>query len=187
MLAFEMVDIETHTIGLGAANARLESTEMALHDMSEPLHQIVDDMYAHTRNWMDSWGDGTYDPLEPSTVADKLRLGYTDPTRPLYGTGKLLESASTPAGPYSLHDTAQMEAWIGVDWNRDGWNIPALHQTGVPWELVHRRAYVTRTGKSVRATSYMWHLPQRPIFTIDEALMRAGGEEILAHIHNPLA
>lgn len=184
---FAIVDVDAHWVGRDEAQQRLHTMEAALADMRGPLREIVSEMYAHTKEWMDSWGDGTYDPLSPSTIADKMRLHYDDPARPLFATGELLESASTPAGPFSAHDVYEHEAWIGVDWERDGWNIPALHQEGVPWRVVHRRSYVTRAGKHVGAATYLWHLPARPIFTIDDELVSFGGDEIVAHVFNPLA
>lgn len=184
---FQIIDIDSYTVGIDAARARIHSMQAALKDMHEPLKQIVDEMYTSTREWMDSWGDGTYDPLSPSTIANKTRMGVDDPTRPLFQTGELLESASTGEGPYSVHDLGGMEAWIGVDWERDGWNIAALHQTGVPWRIVHRRGYFRRDGKYVSATSYLWHLPSRPIYHVDEALLEAAADEIVEHVWNPMA
>jgi hypothetical protein len=180
-----IVDIEAHCVGLDRADFLLDHMFAALEDMSGPIGRIEDDMYAHTAQWMMSEGDGSYTPLEASTIRNKIRMGYPDAGKPLFATGALYASASTKAGPYSLHDVGRTEGFIAVDWERDGWNIAALHQYGVGEELVHRRAYVTRAGHHVPATSYMWHLPARPIFTITEALVALGDDHIVDHVFQP--
>jgi hypothetical protein len=70
--------------------------------------------------------------------------------------------------------------------DRDGWNIAALQQYGVPWERVHRRAYETKSGHHIKATSYMWHLPPRPMLVATEELLQDGADRIVDHVFNPL-
>jgi ligand-binding SRPBCC domain-containing protein len=71
--------------------------------------------------------------------------------------------------------------------DRDGWNIPALQQLGVPWRIVNRRAYTTHSGERVAATSYWWHLPARPFWKATDELADEGANRIVAWVYNPLA
>lgn len=189
-VAFAVADIDMYTFGLAEADLTLIEIRRALENMHEPLEQIIRDMERHTLAQFESRGWESGDPwaaLDPSTVAEKERHGAPFPDWPLVDTGAMMESATSPVGPYSEGATLRSEAWMGVDWERDGWQIPALHQEGVPWELVHRRAYVTRDGRHIPATSYMWHLPARPIFTLTDTLVEEAEDQIVAHIFNPLA
>lgn len=180
----QITDVRSWTVGLDKALDRLDKMMAAFEDMQPATDAILDAFHNHTAAWMGSEGDGTYDPLSPSTVRNKAAAGYPAPERPLFATGTLYASA-IGKGPWTVEDTTRSQAFEALDWMRDGWNIPALHQEGVPWRMVHRRAYVTRTGKHMPAADYMWHLPARPIFTIDELFVQRSEQTIVDHIFNP--
>jgi hypothetical protein len=185
---FEIVDIDTYTVGLDRARLMLHELEAALADMHGVLEDIIGDFHRQTLAQFASDGGvlgEPWEPLEPGTVAEKAASGSLFPEWPLVDTGKMMASA-TGDGPYSVTDIADQAAALSLDWERDGYNIPLLHQLGVPERLVHRRAYVTRTGKRIRATSYMWHLPSRPFWGFTEALADEGIDRIADHLWGPL-
>lgn len=184
---FVMVDVDTALIGRDRAVARLDSLDLALHDMRGPLRGVISDLHRQSDAQFASLGSaaGTpWDPLDPSTVSGKMRMGYPFPGWPLVATGALMASAHG-TGPYDYGSTADMSATFGLNMPRDGWNIAALQQFGVPWERVHRRAYTTRLGHHIRATSYMWHLPSRPMIVSTQGIADAGMNRIVAHIWSP--
>lgn len=190
MAVVEIGTIDAHVIGWADAEARLHAMERALENMHEPLEGIVRDVERHTLEQFETWGAISGDPwaaLDPSTVSEKAREHDPTPDWPLVATGALLESATSPVGPFSEGETLESEAWLGVDWERDGYQIPVLHQQGVPWTEVHRKAYTRADGTPVKATSYMWHLPARPIYTVTDELADKGATRIEAHVFNPLA
>jgi hypothetical protein len=181
---FTVIDVESFCLGLHEADARLESMFAALEDMHVPIREIEEDMYAHTAEWMDSSGEGSYTPLEESTIRNKIRMGYPDAGKPLFASGALFESASTPAGPYSTDvEVMRMEGTLGVDWEKDGYNIALLHHIGVPERLVTQHRH-HKDGKPYTVT-FPWHLPSRPIFTVTEALAQAGANHIVDHVFQP--
>lgn len=190
MPVVEIGTIDTQLVGwTPGADDRLEAIEAALEDMHRPLVEIRDDVYDHTLEQFASWGAESGDPWEhlaPSTIAEKSAHHYPAPEWPLVATGELMDSASTETGPFSEGEVLTSEAWIGVDWERDGYQIPVLHQEGVPWEVVHRRAYTRSDGTDVKATSYLWHLPSRPIFTVTDELADQGLDHIVAYVFNPI-
>lgn len=189
MLGFEIASIDTHCVGLAAADEHLQALEVALRDMHEPLEGIVDDLHHQASAQFATLGmaaDTPWDPLDPTTVRDKIRMGYPAPGWPLVATGELRDAAVNGA-PYGYGETGMFEATFGLDMERNGWNIAALQQFGVEPRIVNRRAYTTHTGKHVRATSYLWHLPSRPMLVASEGLLHDGADRIAAHIWNPLA
>lgn len=186
---FEILDIDTYTVGLDAAQRMLHELEAALADMHGPLEEIVEDFHRQTLAQFVSEGAVLGDPwdaLEESTVAEKASTGALFPEWPLVDTGRMMESATSNEGPYSVGEIGDEQATLSLDWERDGYNIPLLHQLGVPRRMVHRRAYVTHTGKHVAATSYMWHLPSRPFWGVTDALADEGIDHIAAHLWGPL-
>jgi hypothetical protein len=190
MPVVEIGSIDTHLAGWTAAEARLHAMERALENMHDPLEGIVGDVHRHTLEQFASWGDvsGTpWEPLAASTIREKEAHHYPAPGWPLVATGALMASATTSEGPFSEGEVLEQEAWLGVDWEEGGYQIPVLHQEGVPWTEVHRRAYTRADGVEVGATSYMWHLPARPIFTVTDELADKGAARIAAHVWNPLA
>lgn len=185
----EIVDIESHLFGLAHAEATLAGIEYRLEHMHPALEGIVRDVERHTLEQFESRGSVSGDPwaaLEPGTVREKTREGWPTPDWPLVRSGALLESATSPVGPFSRQEVLDSEAALGIDWDRDGWQIPVLHQEGVPWREVHRRAYTRADGTHVAGASYMWHLPARPIFTVTDQLADQGAERIAVYIFNPL-
>lgn len=183
---FEMVDVDSHFVGRTEAKARLDAMSAALANMHEPLAGIIRAMERHTVAQFESRGGASgdlWEALEPSTIREKM--GHPDPEWPLVASGALMESATSPIGPYSEGATLNSEAWIGVDWQRDGWQIAALHQEGVPWREVTQHRH--HKDGSAYQVSYMWHLPSRPIYTITDELVDDGADRIIAHIYNPLA
>ena len=189
-VAFEIATVDTHVYGLTAADARLAWIDHALHHMHGVMEGIVSDVHRQTLAQFASEGGALGDPwapLDPSTVEDKTQEGYLFPGWPLVASGKMMDSATSNDGPYSVGATLEHEAWLSLDWERDGYNIPALHQTGVPWRIVHRRAYTTKAGEQVPATSYWWHLPARPFWRATDMLGDEGVDRIVAWVFNPLA
>lgn len=183
---FEMVDVDSHWVGRTEAQARLDAMSAALENMHEPLAGIMRDMERHTLDQFETRGGASgdlWEALEPSTIREKM--GYPDPSWPLVRTGELLESATSPVGAFSEGATLDSQAWMGVDWERDGWQIAALHQEGVPWREVTQHRH--RKDGSVYEVTYLWHLPARPIFMITEELVSEGADRIVAHVWNPLA
>jgi hypothetical protein len=188
MLDVEFIDIDSQLVGADRARARLDAIEAALADMHGPISQVIDDLHHQTDLQFSSLGVAAatpWDPLDPSTVADKTRMGYPTPDWPLVATGELRESALGD-GPYDYGVTTEQEAIFGLDMPRNGYNIAALQQFGVPWREVHRRAYVTHDGRHVKAASYMWHLPSRPMIVSTEALAEEGLDRIATHLFYPL-
>jgi hypothetical protein len=182
--------IEGHVLGWPAAESRLERMLWALEHMHEPLQEIVSDVREHTLEQFETRGaisGDEWEHLAASTIASKEREHYPAPEWPLVASGELMASATTDAGEYSEGETLDSEAWLGVDWERDGYQIGVLHQQGVPWTEVHRRAYTRADGTHVAGASYMWHLPSRPIFTVTDELADKGAERIVAHVFNPLS
>jgi len=190
MATFELIDIDTHLIGYTAAKTRIHWMEHALDDMHGVLEGIVGDVHRQTLEQFVSEGAALgdpWEPLDPSTVQDKTLAGAAFPDWPLVDTGEMMDSATTSDGPYSVGDTLEHEAWLSLDMDRDGWNIPALQQLGVPWRIVNRRAYTTHSGERVAATSYWWHLPARPFWKATDELADEGANRIVAWVYNPLA
>lgn len=190
MPVVEIGTIDSHLVGWSAAQVRLHRIEWALENMHDPLEEIVGDVHRHTAEQFASWGAVSGDPWEhlaASTVRSKRSKGYLTPEWPLVATGDMMASATSSEGPFSEGETLESEAWLGVDWEENGYQIPVLHQEGVPWRIVHRRAYTRADGTRVGATSYLWHLPARPIFTVTDELARQGSDRIVAHVFNPLA
>lgn len=182
-----LVEIDSHWEGLDLAQARLDAMAAGLDDMHAPLDGIVEDIHRQTFEQFVSHGSALghpWDPLEPSTVANKARAVNLFPDWPLVATGALMDSASGD-GPFSIGETGAHEATLSLDWTRDGWNIPALHQEGVPWEIVNRKAYTTRRGHHVKATSYWWHLPARPFWEATDLDESEGADRIVAHVFSP--
>lgn len=186
----EIIDVESHLFGAAHAEATLAGMEYRLEHMRPALTGIVREVERHTLEQFESRGSVSGDPwapLEQGTIREKRREGSLTPDWPLVRTGALLESATSPAGPFSRQEVLESEAALGVDWDRDGWQIPVLHQEGVPWREVHRKSYTRADGTHVAATSYMWHLPARPIFTVTDELADRGADRIVRYVmFNPL-
>lgn len=177
-----IIDIESYCLGLHEAEDRLDAMIAALDDMHGPLGEILDDFHHHTAQWMLSSGDGTYPPLEASTIRNKVASGSPFPGLPLFETGALFASAIGD-GPFTLEGVGRMEAFEGLDWEKDGYNIAALHQTGVPERLVTQHRH--HTDGTPYEVTFPWHLPSRPIFTITDALISLGADHIVDHVFQP--
>lgn len=187
MPSFEIVTIEQHLIGYTEAHARLKWMEHALADLHGPLEEIVDDIHRQTVAQFASEGAALGDPwapLDPSTVEDKTRSGDMFPTWPLVATGAMMDSATSNDGPYSVGDTYEQEAWLGLDFERDGYNIPLLQQLGVPRRQV--TAHRHHKDGSPYTVTYWWHLPSRPFWEATDALADEGADQIIARVFNPI-
>ncbi len=186
MPTVELIDIDTHLFGLADAKAQVHWSEHALEHMHEPLEGIVDDIHRQTLQQFLSDGGLLGDPwdaLDPSTVAEKATHGYLFPAWPLIATGKMMDSATSSSGPYSVGDILEHEAALSLDWERDGWNIPLLHQLGVPRRLVtQHRHRKDGTGYTV---TYWWHLPSRPFWEATDRLGDEGLDRIADWILGP--
>lgn len=169
----------------GAAHAAAEIALMdhALSDMHDVLDGIIRDIHRQTLAQFASEGAALGDPwspLAPSTVAEKTREGAPFPDWPLVRTGQMMDSATSSDGPFSVGETMEHEAWLSLDWERDGYNIPLLHQLGVPWRMVTARRH--RADGTTHMVSYMWHLPARPFWEATDALADDGADRIIAHV-----
>lgn len=117
--------------GATEIQARLLMREHRMHDLRHGMQEAANVVYEQTRQWMESYGEGTWPELAESTIISKEAQGAMDPSRPLYFEGNLFESATSSAGPYSYlvfpddHSVA-----LGVDWDVDGWQIPVVLHGG---------------------------------------------------------
>jgi hypothetical protein len=185
-MSVALVEIDTHVFGLPSAEAQLAWIEHALADMHEPLEGIVEDIHRQTLAAFTSEGSIIGEPweqLDPSTVKDKTREGFPFPDWPLVATGEMMDSASSNSGPYSVGATYEHQAWLSLDWERDGWNIPALHQLGVPWRLVTQHRH--HKDGSAYTVTYWWHLPSRPFWKATDYLADEGIDRIEDWIWGP--
>lgn len=183
----EIIDIETHLYGYTAAKLRLAKMEFNLEHMHDVVAGMLDDAAIQTEAQFSSEGvaAGTpWAPLEESTIRSKDREGDPFPEWPLVASGAMMAS-EVGFGPYTEQEIFDTQAYIGVDWEKEGYQIPALHQEGVAPELVHRRGYTRADGTQVAATSYMWHLPSRPTFLATEKLEDLGAARIEEHVMSP--
>lgn len=184
---FAVVDVDTHIVGLADAKAQLHWMEHALEHMHEPLEGIVDDIHRQTLAQFASEGGLLGDPwapLDPSTVQDKTRQGDLFPGWPLVATGEMMDSASSSTGPFSVGETLEHEAWLSLDWERDGWNIPLLQQLGVePRQVTQHRHHKDGTPYTV---TYWWHLPSRPFWKATDQLADEGADQISRWVMRPV-
>jgi hypothetical protein len=186
MLDVDIIDIDSHLTGATSARAQLDAIEAALADMHDPLEQIIDDLQHQSDLQFSTLGGaaGTpWDPLDPTTVSNKMKMGYPLPGWPLVATGTLRGSAAGE-GPYRYGDVGEQEATFGLDMSRNGYNIAALQQYGVPWREVTQHRHSSRGHEYT--VHYQWHLPARPMIVSTEALADQGARHILAHISMPL-
>lgn len=175
MPAVEVATVETHVFGLTEAEATLLGMEYRLEHMHDPLEAIVADIHRQTLAAFvtdgGAIGEG-WSALDPSTVQDKTRAGFPFPDWPLVATGAMMDSATSNTGPFSVGETLEQEAWLSLDWERDGYNIPFLQQTGVPWRTVTQHRH--RDDGSEYTVTYWWHLPSRPFWKATDALADEG-------------
>jgi hypothetical protein len=126
-----VLTIDVVSTGVTEALIRLNAKATRLSDLSPELEKATELVYSATRAWYDSDGGGRWPPLAASTIRSKQHRGSASPERPLYDTGKLYESATSPSGPYSFKMWTGLNAVvIGVDWERGGWQIPVVHFYG---------------------------------------------------------
>lgn len=182
---FAIADLDTHLFGLAEAHATLRAMEYRLDHMHEPLEEIVSDIHRQTLAAFVSHGAALGEPweaLDPSTVAEKTGR-YPFPDWPLVASGQLMISA-TGDGDYSLTDIGQHTAELALDFDRDGWNIAALQQTGVPRrEVTQNRHHEDGSGYTV---SFMWHLPARPYWKATDHLAEEGADHIVDFVMGPV-
>lgn len=186
MPTVEVVEVETHVYGLAGAKAQLRWSEHALDDMRDPIEGIVEDIHRQTLQQFLTEGGALgspWDELDPSTIAEKATHGYAFPDWPLVASGAMMDSATSNAGPYSVTDVAEHEAVLTLDWFRGGWNIPLLHQLGVPWRMVTQHRH--RKDGSAYTVSYMWHLPSRPFWEATDRLGEEGLDRLADWILGP--
>lgn len=124
MLLFELESTGATAIVLGLRRRVAE-----MDDMEVRLDAASDTVYETTRAWFDSRGEGKWPELAESTLRGKRRHRY--PEDPLVMTGALRDSATSPHGKYSfrLHPGID-DVVMGIDWERGGWQIPAVHFYG---------------------------------------------------------
>jgi hypothetical protein len=186
-VAVEYVDVDTRLLGYAEAHAVLSWMGHALEHMHEPLEGIVGDIHRQTLAQFLSEGEALGDPwdkLADSTIADKAAHGYAFPEWPLVASGKLMDSATSSHGPYSRDGILEHEAMLELDWERDGWNIPLLHQLGVPRRLVTQHRH--HKDGSEYTVSYLWHLPSRPFWEATEELADEGADRIVDWVMGPI-
>lgn len=183
---FAMADIDTHLFGLAEAHKTLEGLEYRLEHLHDPLEKIVGDIHRQTLAAFVSEGSAigeSWDALDPSTVQDKTGR-FPFPDWPLVATGEMLDSATSNTGPFSVGETLEQEAWLSLDWERDGWNIPLLQQLGVPRrEVTQHRHHKDGTAYTV---TYWWHLPSRPFWKATDHLAEEGADQIVDFVMGPV-
>lgn len=113
--------------------------------MRPVLREMRDAFYRHTARWLESFGAGTWDPLAEPTIRQKTREGWPEPDRPLFASGDLFRSATSPTGPYSAQAETDHSITVLIDWANDGYQIPVVLSEGSPRGL-----------------------PPRPIFELDD-------------------
>ena len=111
--------------------SRMNAKIVRMGDLHDLMFAAAGEVYAGTREWYDSNGEGDWSPLAASTIARKTSQGYADPERPLFAEGNLYESATSPHGPHSfLVPIAHDAIVLGVDWEKGGHQIPVVLATG---------------------------------------------------------
>jgi hypothetical protein len=179
--------LDLDVAGGTTARAQLHWMEHALDDMHEVLEDIVGDIHRQTLAAFASEGAAIGDPwaaLDPDTVQDKSRSGDAFPAWPLVATGEMLDSATSNTGPFSVGETLEHEAWLSLDWERDGWNIPLLHQLGVERREVTQHRH-HKDGTEYQVT-YWWHLPSRPFWKATDRLADEGADTIARWVMRPV-
>lgn len=175
-----MFDVEIVHTGWPGIALKLTTLEHGLADMHTSLQAAVELVYEHEREWFDTWGrapgidsysvspEGTtepvhqqWKPLAASTIAQKTRRGYSQPARPLYATGELMRSATSPSGAHSTLFIGSNQAVIGINWQENGHQIPVLLDEGTE------------------------HMAARPIFTADDELVEKIISVIELHVFSP--
>ena len=162
--------ITIESVGVTEAFVRMNARALRLADLGPELDRAADEVYLATSQWYDSDGGGTWPPLAAATVAGKTTRGSADPSRPLYDTGALHDSATSQSGPYSFKTHVDVnDVVIGVDWALSGWQIPVVH------------FYGTQTAGRGNATV----IPGRPIWPAHASNeyreMRAKITELIFH------
>jgi hypothetical protein len=137
--------------GVTQAIASLDLHLAHLTDLSHRLEEASDVVYEETRHRFDTEGDGDWPQLAESTIAKKEAQGYGEPARILYAEGNLYESATSPAGPYSLRmhirTTGKQSIVMLVDFENGGWQIPTVLAEGndrLPARPIWPPTYVVR-------------------------------------------
>lgn len=131
--------------------AEIDALEHALQSLAPALLAATDQIYEHARQNFETRGDGGWPQLADATIQRKAAQGYAEPDRPLYAEGNLFESATSPAGKYSLRYVSDHQAVVGVDWSENGVQIPPVLSAG----------NIAEGG----------NIPARPIYTVDEQLV----------------
>jgi hypothetical protein len=149
-------------VGLPAIIRALDRAVAALEDFAPALEEASTLIYEHERQWFDSDGGGTWSPLAESTIAAKVAKGAPDPERILFEFGRLFESATSPAGPYSFQQVTPLTLTVGLDWEENGVQLPPLLSHGSP------------DG----------HLPARAIYNADAELIAQIGLVLQTHVRD---
>lgn len=108
----------------------LARAKAALADMGGPLYAATDVLYHYEEERFDTFANGEWPTLKAETIAEKERRGYPEPASPLFATGDLRKSATSPTGPWSGRIVSPHQALVWLDWQRDGWQIPVLLSEG---------------------------------------------------------
>lgn len=127
------------------------------------MEEAAEIVYAATKVWMESSGDGSWAKLAPSTVEAKTSQGALEPERILYFWGNLYESATSKTGPNSFYTPAPDGVVFGVDMEKRGYQV----------------AEVLAMGSDATGPAHNEHLPARPIWPPLTSMM---GQEIAAQI-----
>lgn len=123
---------------MSTALAEVADVDVLLKELDEIMVRLADHhpafeamavvVYEHERQWFDSSG-GDWAELAPSTQASKRRRGYP-PDKPLIAAGTLQDSASSPTGEWSVQLITGDFMQLGIDWEKDGWQIPVILSEG---------------------------------------------------------
>lgn len=135
-----MIGLSTKIVGLSKIVDTLTAWADYHGHNEVRLEEATNLLYRFTREKFDTLGAGDWAPLAESTIIRKESQGFPDPERPLFASGDLYESATSPYGPYSVLLIEEGRALVQVDWDKDGIQIPTLHSQGAE-NLPQRRIW----------------------------------------------
>lgn len=141
--------------GVVETQARLRQLVANLEDMTDLWADYAGIMVATEQDWFASEGDGLWPPLDPRTIAEKLRHGF--PADPLIRTGDLLASLTDPA---QAMDVGQGRSTIGTFTRSTfSWGTDVADERGREYAHYHQHSHDV-TGEPL---DYGTHPPERQV------------------------
>jgi hypothetical protein len=176
-----MIDVAFYSQGSEAMISGLEDYMTRIATIQEVMDEAAALVYEATEFWMESNGDGTWPALAGATIKKRVtaqkkgRFTSSDLYRPLYVTGELFHSAIGPGGPYSRAELTEDGIILGIEWEKDGYNIA---------EVLARGTDNSGPGGATK-------IPARPIWPPTDSalgimLRRDIGKLIQEHIRAPI-